>query len=104
MHHLNLKEMPKIKINNNTINYYKLKIALEKNLTEEFINDSIPNMALFKRDFDNSMADTYVENYYNSNDYDNYPVVCVTYENAVNFAKWRSLYLSSTTSDAERLL
>lgn len=99
---MNLKEMPKIKINNNTINYYKLKIALEKNLTEEFINDSIPNMALFKRDFDNSMADTYVENYYNSNDYDNYPVVCVTYENAVNFAKWRSLYLNEFCVDNDK--
>lgn len=96
---MNLKELPKITINNNTINYYKLKIAFEKNLTEEFINDAIPNMELFKRDFDNSMADTYVENYYNSRDYDNYPVVCVSYENAINFAKGRSLHLNEFCVD-----
>lgn len=99
LENMNLKEMPKVKINNNTVNYYKLKIDLEKKLNKEFIDSALPNMELFKRDFDNSLADTYVENYYNSSDYDNYPVVCVTYENAVNFAKWRSLYLNEFCVD-----
>ncbi|MDR2402165.1 MAG: formylglycine-generating enzyme family protein [Cytophagales bacterium] len=91
---MNANEMSKIKINSSNISYYRLLISLGKNLTEKYIKGAIPNMALFKRDFSNSMADSYAENYFNSPDFDNYPVVCVTQENAIDFTKWTSLFLN----------
>ena len=54
-----------------------------------------PDTLVWARDFDFAYNDPYVEKYFNSPSYAEYPVVGVTWDQAFAFCRWRTNYLES---------
>jgi gliding motility-associated lipoprotein GldK len=71
-----------------------VKDKLDELLTEDFIKTLYPDTTVWRNDFSNSMADIYLEKYFESPAYDNYPVVGVTWESARHYAAWQTKYLN----------
>jgi gliding motility-associated lipoprotein GldK len=67
-----------------------IKDELEEMLTEEFIEKLRPDPDVWRKDFENTMADIILKNYHESPAFDDYPVVGVSWESARIFAAWRT--------------
>jgi sulfatase modifying factor 1 len=71
------------------------KFIADLNLNEEFILTHLyPDSTVWRKDFSHYMADTWVEYYYESPGFDDYPVVGITWEAAKLYANWRTHYLN----------
>jgi sulfatase modifying factor 1 len=71
------------------------KLIADRNINEEFIRTQLhPDSTVWRKDFTNYMADTWIEYYYESPGYDDYPVVGITWEAAKTYANWRTQYLN----------
>ena len=69
-------------------------IPFDARLTQEFIDGLRPDPDVWRNDFANSMADTYLDDYFDSPAFDDYPVVGVTWDQANLYAEFQTLYLN----------
>ena len=88
------EEPPVFDINSSNLVFYTLKYNLEKQLDEEYIKNARPDMDVIKSGFENTMAEVYMSDYFDNESYNYYPVVGITYNQAVEFTKWRTLYMN----------
>ena len=72
---------------------------LEAMLSVDFIDTLYPDPDVWRNDFSNSMADTYLEDYFNHAAFDDYPVVGITWDNATLYAEWQTQYLNENRAN-----
>ena len=72
-----------------TNNYWKEYVhGVKKDSTQQFYETALPNDEVWFSEF--SFNDVYAENYYSNPGYNNYPVVGVSWEQVIDFCKWRT--------------
>lgn len=76
------------------LNPLDARLYLEIKQNPDFIATLLPDPDVWRNDFTNSMADTYLEDYFDSPAFDDYPVVGVTWDNANLYAEFQTLYLN----------
>ena len=72
--------------------YFALRNDMIENLNEEYVNNMVPRFADYK-EFPNK-NNKFFEKYCYDNKYGNYPIVCVSYLQYVEFCKWQTFCIN----------
>ncbi len=78
--------MDETEITNNFWKEYVFNV--KRDSTQQFYETTLPNDEVWFSEF--SFNDVYAENYYSNPGYDDYPVVGVSWEQVIDFCKWRT--------------
>ena len=75
--------------------YRQFLYAIRDSVTQNVYDDLKPDTSVWSKDFAYHMGDRMTRYYFDHEAFDNYPVVGVSWDAAVEFAKWRTDWLNS---------